>query len=259
MTPPADARLQLEAVRLTALFGRRAVVKDVSILFPAHTVTAVIGPSGCGKSTFLRCLNRMHELSEGGWVTGTVLLDGADVYDASVDPVQLRRRIGMVFQRPTPFPTMSIYDNVAAGLRVNGGGHPRAQLDATVEQALRRAALWDEVKDRLRRSALDLSGGQQQRLCIARALAPEPEVLLLDEPTASLDPAGTQRIEELCHDLKTRYTIVIVTHNLQQAGRVSDYTAFFYLGDLVEVGRTEALFTKPVKDQTEAYITGRFG
>jgi len=258
MAPPADARLQLEAVRLTALYGRRAVVKDVSLLFPAHTVTAVIGPSGCGKSTFLRCLNRMHELSEGGWVTGTVLLDGDDIYADMVDPVQLRRRVGMVFQRPTPFPTMSIYDNVAAGLRVNGHRCP-ADVDAAVERALKRAALWDEVKDRLRRSALALSGGQQQRLCIARALAPEPEVLLLDEPTASIDPAGTQRIEELCHELKTNYTIVIVTHNLQQAARVSDYTAFFYLGDLVEVGRTEVLFTTPTQERTEAYITGRFG
>ncbi len=258
MALPADARLQLEAVRLTALYGRRAVVKDVSILFPAHTVTAVIGPSGCGKSTFLRCLNRMHELSEGGWVTGRVLLDGDDIYADQVDPVQLRRRVGMVFQRPTPFPTMSIYDNVAAGLRVNGH-RSRADVDAAVERALKRAALWDEVKERLRLSALALSGGQQQRLCIARALAPEPEVLLLDEPTASLDPAGTQRIEELCHELKTNYTIVIVTHNLQQAARVSDYTAFFYLGDLVEVGRTEALFTTPTQERTEAYITGRFG
>jgi len=258
MAPPADARLQLEAVRLTALYGRRAVVRDVSLLFPAHTVTAVIGPSGCGKSTFLRCLNRMHELSEGGWVTGRVLLDGDDIYADMVDPVQLRRRVGMVFQRPTPFPTMSIYDNVAAGLRVNGHRCP-ADVDAAVERALKRAALWDEVKDRLRRSALALSGGQQQRLCIARALAPEPEVLLLDEPTASIDPAGTQRIEELCHELKTNYTIVIVTHNLQQAARVSDYTAFFYLGDLVEVGRTEVLFTTPTQERTEAYITGRFG
>ncbi|HVH10311.1 MAG TPA: phosphate ABC transporter ATP-binding protein PstB [Gemmatimonadales bacterium] len=258
MTPPADARLQLETLRLTALYGRRAVVKDVSILFPSHTVTAVIGPSGCGKSTLLRCLNRMHELTEGAWVTGSVLLDGADVYDPSVDPAQLRRRIGMVFQRPTPFPTMSIYDNVAAGLRVNGS-RSRADLDAAVERALRQAALWDEVKDRLRASALALSGGQQQRLCIARAVAPRPEVLLLDEPTASLDPAGTQRIEELCHELKRNYTIVIVTHNLQQAGRVSDYTAFLYLGELIEVGRTEMLFTKPTHEQTEAYITGRFG
>ncbi len=258
MAPPADTRLQLETARLTALYGRRAVVKDVSIPFPVHTVTAVIGPSGCGKSTFLRCLNRMHELSEGGWVTGRVLLDDADIYEPGVDPVRLRRRIGMVFQRPTPFPTMSIYDNVAAGLRVNGG-RARAELDAAVESALRRAALWDEVKDRLRHSALALSGGQQQRLCVARALAPEPEVLLLDEPTASLDPAGTQRIEELCQELKRRYTIVIVTHNLQQAARVSDYTAFFYLGNLVELGRTEQLFTKPTEERTEAYITGRFG
>src|SRR6266702_8322092 len=258
MAPPADARLQLETARLTALYGRRAVVKDVSLMFPRHTVTALIGPSGCGKTTFLRCLNRMHELSEGGWITGKVLLHGEDIYEPNIDAVQLRRRIGMVFQRPTPFPTMSIYDNVAAGLRVNGHRCP-ADVDAAVERALKRAALWDEVKDRLRRSALALSGGQQQRLCIARALAPEPEVLLLDEPTASLDPAGTQRIDELCHDLKTRYTIVIVTHNLQQAARVSDYTAFFYLGELIEVGRTEALFTTPAQEQTEAYITGRFG
>ena len=258
MAPPADGRVRLETQRLTALYGRRAAVKDVSILFPTHTVTAVIGPSGCGKSTFLRCLNRMHELAEGGWVTGKVLLDGEDIYDRDVDPIQLRRRVGMVFQRPTPFPTMTIYDNVAAGLRVNGR-RPRAQLDAAVETALRRAALWDEVKDRLRHSALALSGGQQQRLCVARALAPEPEVLLLDEPTASLDPTGTQRIEELCHELKARYTIVIVTYNLQQAARISDYTAFFYLGDLIELGRTEQLFTKPTKEQTEAYITGRFG
>src|SRR5881409_3270688 len=258
MVASANVRLRLETVRLTALFDRKAAVREVSILFPAHTVTAIIGPSGCGKSTFLRCLNRMHELSEGGWVTGKVLLDEVDIYASDVNPVQLRRRIGMVFQRPTPFPTMSIYDNVAAGMRVNGT-RPHAELDAAVEGALRRAALWDEVKDRLRHSALALSGGQQQRLCVARALAPEPDVLLLDEPTASLDPAGTQHIEELCHELKTRYTICIVTHNLQQAARVSDYTAFFYLGDLIEIGRTEELFTKPTNEQTEAYITGRFG
>ncbi len=217
-----------------------------------------IGPSGCGKSTFLRCLNRMHELSEGGWVTGKVLLDEVDIYASDVNPVQLRRRIGMVFQRPTPFPTMSIYDNVAAGLRVNGR-RSRPELDEAIERALRQAALWDEVKDRLRASALALSGGQQQRLCIARAIAPQPEILLLDEPTASLDPTGTQRIEELCHLLKRLYTIAIVTHNLQQAARVSDYTAFFYMGRLVEVGRTSTLFTKPGVEQTEAYITGRFG
>jgi len=203
MAPPADGRLQLETARLTALYGRRAVVKDVSILFPTHTVTALIGPSGCGKTTFLRCLNRMHELSEGGWITGKVLLDGEDIYDRGIDPVELRRRVGMVFQRPTPFPTMSIYDNVAAGLRVNGR-RSRSQLDAEVEAALRRAALWDEVKDRLRHSALALSGGQQQRLCVARALAPEPQVLLLDEPTASLDPAHRRRLWERVDAVRAR-------------------------------------------------------
>jgi len=255
---PADAPARLATQRLTALFGRTVAVREISLLFPAHTVTAIIGPSGCGKSTFLRCLNRMHELSESGWVTGSVLLDNVDIYGGSVDPVAVRRRIGMVFQRPTPFPTMSIHDNVAAGLRVNGR-LPAAAVTVAVERALRQAALWDEVHDRLDSSALALSGGQQQRLCIARALAPEPEVLLLDEPTGSLDPAGTQRIEELCHDLKRRYTIVIVTHNLQQAARVSDYTAFFYLGKLIEVGRTAELFTKPAREETEAYLTGRFG
>jgi phosphate transport system ATP-binding protein len=230
----------------------------VSLGFPTNTVTAIIGPSGCGKSTFLRCLNRMHELSEGGWVTGKVLLDDVDIYANRVDPVQVRRRIGMVFQRPTPFPTMSVRQNVAAGLRVNGR-LPPAEVDAAVERALHQAALWDEVKDRLDTSAIALSGGQQQRLCIARAIAPSPEVLLLDEPTASLDPGGTQRIEELCHALKQRYTIVLVTHNLQQAARVSDYTAFFYLGELIETGRTNDIFTAPRVERTEAYITGRFG
>ncbi|MGH7672460.1 MAG: phosphate ABC transporter ATP-binding protein, partial [Gemmatimonadales bacterium] len=213
MAAPDNVRLRLETVRLSALFHRHAAVQEVSILFPAHTVTAIIGPSGCGKSTFLRCLNRMHELSDGGWVTGKVLLDEVDIYASDVNPVQLRRRIGMVFQRPTPFPTMSIYDNAAAGLRVNGR-RARRETDDAVERALRQAALWDEVKDRLQTSALALSGGQQQRLCIARAVAPQPEILLLDEPTASLDPAATQRIEELCHELKRHYTIVIVTHNL---------------------------------------------
>jgi phosphate transport system ATP-binding protein len=258
MVASANARLRLETVRLTALFGRNPAVRDVSLLFPAHTVTAIIGPSGCGKSTLLRCLNRMHELTAGASTTGQVLLDDVDIYAKDVNPVELRRRIGMVFQRPTPFPTMSIYDNVAAGLRVNGR-RQRSETDAAVERALRQAALWDEVKDRLPASALALSGGQQQRLCIARAIAPQPEILLLDEPTASLDPAGTQRIEELCHALKRLYTIVIVTHNLQQAARVSDYTAFLYMGSLVEVGRTGELFTKPQVEQTEAYITGRFG
>jgi phosphate transport system ATP-binding protein len=253
-----NAVVRLAAQRLTALFGRKVAIRDVSLFFPTNTVTAIIGPSGCGKSTFLRCLNRMHELSDGGWVTGKVLLDGEDIYGGGLDPVQVRRRVGMVFQRPTPFPTMSIYDNVAAGLRVNGR-RPKADVDAAVERALHQAALWDEVKDRLHTSAVALSGGQQQRLCLARAVAPQPEVLLLDEPTASLDPAGTQRIEELCRELKARYTIVIVTHNMQQAARISDYTAFFYMGELVEIGLTPELFTKPKREQTEAYITGRFG
>src|SRR3989449_1478967 len=254
MVASANTRLRLETAHLTALFGQHRAVRDVSLLFPANTVTAIIGPSGCGKSTLLRCLNRMHELTPGATVSGAVLLDNVNIYAPDVNPVELRRRIGMVFQRPTPFPTMSIYDNVAAGLKVNGR-RPRAEIDDAVERALRQAALWDEVNDRLRTSALALSGGQQQRLCIARAVAPQPEILLLDEPTASLDPAGTQRIEELCHLLKRVYTIVIVTHNMQQASRVAGYTAFFYLGDLIEVGRTEELFTRPTKEQTEAYIT----
>ena len=258
MVAPGNTRLRLETMRLTALFGGHRAVHDVSLLFPAHTVTAIIGPSGCGKSTLLRCLNRMHELTPGASVVGEVLLDNLNVYAPDVNPVELRRRIGMVFQRPTPFPTMSIYENVAAGLKVNGK-RPRREMDDAVNRALQQAALWDEVKDRLHTSALALSGGQQQRLCIARAVAPEPEILLLDEPTASLDPAGTQRIEELCHALKRLYTIVIVTHNMQQAARVSDYTAFMYLGRLIEVGRTEEIFTKPKVEQTEAYITGRFG
>jgi phosphate transport system ATP-binding protein len=258
MVASANTRLRLETAHLTALFGRHRAVRDVSLLFPANTVTAIIGPSGCGKSTLLRCLNRMHELTAGASVTGEVLLDTVNIYAGDVNPVELRRRIGMVFQRPTPFPTMSIYDNVAAGLRVNGK-RARSETDHAVERALQQAALWEEVKDRLRTSALALSGGQQQRLCIARAVAPEPEILLLDEPTASLDPAGTQRIEELCHELKRLYTIVIVTHNMQQAARVSDYTAFMYLGSLIEVGKTNDIFTKPKVEQTEAYITGRFG
>ncbi len=258
MVASANTRLRLETVRLTALFGSTAAVRDVSLLFPAHMVTAIIGPSGCGKSTLLRCLNRMHELTPGASVSGQVLLDHVDVYAKDVNPIELRRRIGMVFQRPTPFPTMSIYDNVGAGLRVNGK-LSRSETTDAVERALQQAALWDEVKDRLHTSALALSGGQQQRLCIARAVAPQPEVLLLDEPTASLDPSGTQRIEELCHALKRLYTIVIVTHNMQQAARVSDYTAFLYMGRLIEVGRTNEIFTKPQVEQTEAYITGRFG
>ena len=256
--PSAAAALRLRTDKLTAMYGKFTAVKSVSVAFQANRVHALIGPSGCGKSTFLRTLNRMHELVEGGWITGRVLLDGTDIYAPRVNAMQLRRRIGMVFQRPTPFPTMSIYDNVAAGLRVQRS-LPKAELDAVVERALRQAALWDEVKDRLRASAMALSGGQQQRLCIARTIAPSPDVILLDEPTASLDPQGTQRIEELLFELKQAFTIVIVTHNMQQAARVSDTTTFFYLGTMVETGPTRQIFTAPRNEQTEAYITGRFG
>jgi phosphate transport system ATP-binding protein len=254
----AEARPQVETDKLTAVYGKLTAVKGVSLAFTPNQVHALIGPSGCGKSTFLRTLNRMHELVEGAWITGRVLLDGEDIYDPRVNVMQLRRRVGMVFQRPTPFPTMSIFDNVAAGLRVNGRRRG-AELGRIVEQSLRQAALWDEVKDRLRAPAIALSGGQQQRLCIARTIAPSPEVILLDEPTASLDPQGTQRIEELLFELKRDYTIVIVTHNLQQAARVSDTTTFFYLGTMVETGPTRQIFTAPRNEQTEAYITGRFG
>jgi len=244
--------------KLTALYGKFAAVKEVSLGFPANRIHALIGPSGCGKSTFLRTLNRMHELSEHGWITGRVLLDGADIYASKVNVMQLRRRVGMVFQRPTPFPTMSIYDNVAAGLRVDRR-MSRSELNEQVERALRQAALWDEVKDRLKASAMALSGGQQQRLCLARTIAPLPDVILLDEPTASLDPQGTQRIEELLFELKRDFTIVIVTHNMQQAARVSDTTTFFYLGSMIETRPTRQIFTAPKNEHTEAYITGRFG
>jgi phosphate transport system ATP-binding protein len=257
MPEPAPL-VRLATERLTAMYGKFTAVREVSLAFEVNTVNALIGPSGCGKSTYLRALNRLHELSEGGWITGKVLLDGEDVYGPRVSPIHLRRRIGMVFQRPTPFPTMSVYDNVAAGLRVNGRP-PRQELDEVVERSLREAALWDEVKDRLSESAMALSGGQQQRLCIARTIAPRPEVILLDEPTASLDPGGTQRIEELVFELKRSFTIVIVTHNMQQAARVSDTTTFFYLGSMIETGPTRQLFTAPKEERTEAYITGRFG
>jgi phosphate transport system ATP-binding protein len=254
----AEHPARIATERLSAMYGKITAVKDVTLGFEPNRVHALIGPSGCGKSTFLRSLNRMHELTPGGWITGRVLLEGKDVYAAKVNPMQLRRRVGMVFQKPTPFPTMSIFDNVAAGLRV-GHRRSRSEVTATVEQALRGAALWDEVKDRLRDSALALSGGQQQRLCVARTIAPKPEVVLLDEPTASLDPQGTQRIEELLFTLKKEFTIVIVTHNMQQAARVSDTTTFFYLGGMVETGATRQLFTSPAREETEAYITGRFG
>jgi phosphate transport system ATP-binding protein len=256
VTPDANAKMATE--KLTAMYGKFTAVKGVSLAFAPNRVHALIGPSGCGKSTFLRTLNRMHELSDHGWITGRVLLDGEDIYAPRINAMQLRRRVGMVFQRPTPFPTMSIYDNVASGLRVNRR-LPRQELDGIVESSLRQAALWDEVKDRLKASAMALSGGQQQRLCIARTIAPSPDVILLDEPTSSLDPQGTQRIEELLFDLKQHFTIVIVTHNMQQAARVSDTTTFFYLGTMVETGRTRQIFTAPRNEQTEAYITGRFG
>jgi phosphate transport system ATP-binding protein len=238
-------------------YGDTQALFDVSMTIRPRNITALIGPSGCGKSTFLRSINRLNALIPGARAEGKMLLDGQDLYAGSVDVVALRQRVGMVFQRWNPFPK-SIYDNVAYGPRVNGI-RDRAGLDEIVETSLRRAALWDEVKDRLRRSALDLSGGQQQRLCIARALANDPEVLLLDEPASALDPIATQRIEELLYELKSELTVVIVTHNLQQAARVSDNTAFFYLGRLIEVERTGTLFTSPREERTEAYITGRFG
>jgi phosphate transport system ATP-binding protein len=260
-TAPADAMPRIATDQLTAMYHKFTAVKGVTLGFAPNRVHALIGPSGCGKSTYLRALNRMHELTEGGWITGRVLLDGRDIYAPAVSAMQVRRKIGMVFQKPTPFPTMSIYDNVAAGLRVaNNAGRLRgAELDEVVEGALRQAALWDEVKDRLRANAGALSGGQQQRLCIARTIAPRPEVVLLDEPTSALDPIATQKIEELLFELKRDYTIVIVTHSMQQAARASDTTTFFYLGTMVETGPTRQIFTAPRNERTEAYITGRFG
>jgi len=253
---PVALEPKLTVRGLSAWYGKNRALHDVNLTVAPRSVMAAIGPSGCGKSTFLRCLNRMHELIPGARAEGTLLLDGQDLLGRDVDPVTLRRRVGMVFQRPNPFPTMSIRDNVAAGLKLNrvGGNH-----DEIVERTLRQSALWDEVKDRLGASALSLSGGQQQRLCIARALAVEPEVLLMDEPASALDPIATAKIEDLIHELKERYTIVIVTHNMQQAGRVSDHTAFFYMGDLIEVGPTEKIFTNPSEKRTEDYVTGKFG
>jgi len=256
----ASTSVCLAAQSLSAFFGDHAAVRDVDLALDEGRVTAIIGPSGCGKSTLLRCLNRMHETVPGARVTGTVLLDGIPIYGEGTSAIAVRRHIGMVFQRPTPFPTMSIRDNVAAGLRVRNGTMPSArEADTIVEDALRRAGLWDEVKDRLRTSAVAMSGGQQQRLCIARALATRPRVLLLDEPTASLDPASTQKIEELVYELRSTMTIGIVTHNMQQAARVSDRAAFMLDGSLIEIAPTNALFTAPRDARTEAYITGRFG
>jgi len=245
---------------LQAYFGSTHAVRDVTLDFPANEVTAIIGPSGCGKSTLLRCLNRMHETVPLARVEGEVLFHGQDIYSSDVDPIALRRHVGMVFQRPTPFPTMSIRDNVAAGLRVQPGERfDRRQVDTIVEKALREAALWDEVKDRLKTSATGISGGQQQRLCIARALATSPHVLLLDEPTASLDPLSTQKVEELVYELRKSMTVIIVTHNMQQAARVSDRTVFMLSGEMVETASTRVMFTTPSDPRTEAYITGRFG
>ncbi|HZD06397.1 MAG TPA: phosphate ABC transporter ATP-binding protein PstB [Longimicrobiales bacterium] len=245
----------LEARGVSVHYGGQRAVHDVSLVVPAHRVVALIGPSGCGKSTLLRCFNRMNDLVPSARVSGEVLFHGKDLYGPNVDPVEVRRRIGMVFQTPNPFPR-SVYDNTAFGPRIQGRDR---DLDAIVEASLRAAALWDEVSDRLGDSAFKLSGGQQQRLCIARALAVKPEVVLMDEPASALDPVATQRIEELIFELKRRYTIVIVTHNMQQAARVSDYTAFLYMGELVEYGSTDHLFTNPREERTEAYLTGRFG
>ena len=260
---PVSSTGQLKVEDLSVFYGAFRAVRDISMTIQPKAVTAIIGPSGCGKSTFLRSLNRMHEVVEGARVEGSVLLDGIDIYGPSVDAVQLRRVVGMVFQRPNPFPTMSIYDNVASGIRLTGR-LDKTTLDGIVEDCLRRAALWDEVKDKLKANGMSLSGGQQQRLCIARALAVNPEVILMDEPASALDPVATLRIEELMDQLRQNYTIVIVTHNMQQASRISDQTAFFTMGTdragyLVEMGDTTAIFTNPRDQLTEDYVSGRFG
>ena len=258
--PAGEKSPIISARRLNAWFGRARVLRNVSLDFEDCSVTAIIGPSGCGKSTLLRCLNRMHETVPGAIVEGDVLLRDTNIYKGGLNAISVRRHIGMVFQRPTPFPTMSIRDNVAAGLRIRMGQSPsKKETDQIVQAALERAGLWGEVKNRLRDSALGLSGGQQQRLCIARALATEPRVILLDEPTASLDPLSTQTIEELVYELRQTIAVVIVTHNMQQAARVSDRTAFMLAGELIEVAPTKRLFTNPRDSRTEAYVTGRFG
>jgi len=251
--PPGE--IELEARNLSVYYGASHALKSVSIKIPDRKAVAFIGPSGCGKSTLLRCFNRMNDLVPDARVEGEALFQGDNLYGPGVDAVEVRRRIGMVFQKPNPFPK-SIYENVAFGPRINGY---KGRMDNLVERALRAAALWDEVKDRLNSSALTLSGGQQQRLCIARALAVEPEVILMDEPASALDPIATQKIEDLIYALKQDYTVVIVTHNMQQAARVSDYTAFLYMGELIEYGPTQQLFTNPREERTESYITGRFG
>lgn len=249
--------LKVAAHNVNFYYGNFKALHDISLNFTLHQVTALIGPSGCGKSTFLRCLNRMNDLIPGTRVEGRILLDGEDIYAPDLDVVNLRSQVGMVFQKPNPFPK-SIFDNIAYGLRVNGVSN-KALISERVETSLQQAAIWDEVKDRVHDSALGLSGGQQQRLCIARALAVEPEVILMDEPCSALDPIATQKIEDLIQSLKEKYTIIIVTHNMQQAARVSDMTAFFYIGKLIEVNDTDTIFTRPKLQQTEDYITGRFG
>jgi phosphate transport system ATP-binding protein len=255
----------MDIVDLTAGFGERTIIADINLKVEPNSVTALIGPSGCGKSTLLRCLNAMHRTAKDAWVSGEILLDGADINARGVDPVLVRRRVGMVFQRPNPFPTMSIFDNVAAGLRLTSGRGGHKRFEETVERALRKADLWAEVKDRLGSMGGSLSGGQQQRLCIARALAVEPEVLLMDEPCSALDPISTAKIEETIHALRERYTIVIVTHNMQQAARVSNTTAFMTIleagqpGALVETGPTSEIFAQPINEVTGAYVSGRFG
>ena len=249
--------IKMEARNLNFYYGDFKALLDINLRFQVNRVTALIGPSGCGKSTFIRCLNRMNDLIPGTRVEGALTLDGMDIYDPKIDVVDLRRKVGMVFQKPNPFPK-SVYENVAYGLKVNGMSD-KAFIGERVEASLRGAALWEEVKDRLHDNALGLSGGQQQRLCIARAMAVEPDVLLMDEPASALDPIATQKIEELIFELKKDYTIIIVTHSMQQAARVSDMTAFFYMGKIIEVDRTETIFTRPRNKQTEDYITGRFG
>jgi phosphate transport system ATP-binding protein len=253
-----DLKEKLNVEKLSAGFGKKQVLEDISLGFKENMVTAIIGPSGCGKSTLIRCLNRMHEVASTAWVTGSVILDGQDIYSPDSDPVDVRRRIGMVFQKPNPFPTMSVFDNVAAGLRLNGV-RDRKTVSMKVEENLRKAFLWDEVGDRIDESGASLSGGQQQRLCIARALAIEPEIVLMDEPCSALDPVATAKIEELIIKLKETYTVIVVTHNMQQAARISDFTGFLYLGKLIEYGPTKQIFENPRSELTERYISGKFG
>lgn len=253
-----DLDMKMQSIDLNAWFGQKQVLKNINIGIKANAVTAIIGPSGCGKSTFIRCLNRMHELTPNARIAGQILLDGQNIYDKQVDPVQVRRRVGMVFQKPNPFPTMSIYDNVAAGLSLTGTKKGK-NLDQVVKHSLEQATLWDEVKDDLKKPGTSISGGQQQRLCIARAIALQPEVILMDEPCSALDPMATAKIEKLVVELKRDYTVAIVTHNMQQASRVSDFTAFIYLGQLVEFSDTKSIFENPKSELTEKYITGEFG